>query len=396
MNLYVQFFAVLCLFNSVSSQNASIELTDTKSTYSWKPTDATSIQVSAEDGYQIQVDALKVDIDGENGDYIEIKSATEDTNLTLIFTYTVSGKPSYLYNTNKIEANYVASNKSNSFLIQFTRVGEIATTTPEPSSTTTTPAMPTASPEESPSLTVYIHGKAAADFRADEIDKLRGSIADMGQKYCADQNCPLNESITTNNVKINSLRQCPLFWNNYESCINLTFALPIVKMENVKTDSLWDGYQLNEANLKLMWENYAREGLETISLDLYSQPNVESIFNVRLIVIGIVVVVLVIIVLIFGRFVGKLTKRRRKLSDTVSIIDRQVASRTSQLSLTPHYLQELPPLFSNDFLLHPDQRSHNKLFTGGYTNDSSTSGPSNLINLSTKQDADDLFEDTNA
>lgn len=74
--------------------------------------------------------------------------------------------------------------------------GEPISTTPEPLPTTTTPAMPTAAPDEHASLTVYLYGRAAADYKSTQTLSLKQDIVSMGTEYCRDQNCPLNESIT--------------------------------------------------------------------------------------------------------------------------------------------------------------------------------------------------------
>lgn len=50
------------------------ELTDDRTTLIWKPTDAKSIIVRADDGYQIDVQTLQFNVDGESDDYVTVKS----------------------------------------------------------------------------------------------------------------------------------------------------------------------------------------------------------------------------------------------------------------------------------------------------------------------------------
>lgn len=56
--------------------------------------------------------------------------------------------------------------------------------------------MPTASPEENATLTVYVQNQAAADYKDAQLQALRESIANIGIAYCNDKNCPLDGNIT--------------------------------------------------------------------------------------------------------------------------------------------------------------------------------------------------------
>ncbi|KAH1024217.1 uncharacterized protein LOC109535731 isoform X1 [Dendroctonus ponderosae] len=357
----VRIFGICLYFAFAFSQGddfpITVNLTDDSPTFTWTANDYPSIIVGAENGYQIQVNVTVLNLDGENGDYITIQSSKEDeiSDAALMFTYTVNDQPCYLFNYSEIRADFIgATNEINTFEIKFIRVGEAITTTPEPLPTTTTPAMPTAAPDEHANLTVYLYGRAAADYKFTQILSLKQAIVSMGTEYCRDQNCPLNESITTNNVKIDLLESCPIYWENFDNCILLTFALPIIKKENAS--ELWAGYQLDKENLRYMWNNYAESYIMEIGLELYNVPNVIHIYTYRLIVICVVVVLLVILILGLRTIIARINKRKRRSSDVASFMD-QSSNRPSQLSLTPHYLQIVPALFTTDFPMYPEQRN---------------------------------------
>ncbi|XP_066151377.1 uncharacterized protein [Euwallacea fornicatus] len=376
-----------------------IYLTDSQPNFTWRTSDPTHIKLSAEPGFQIQVNVTEIDLDGESGDYITIKLSADDDNEdsaanTLIFSYKVMGMLSYLYNHNEVEANYIETNDTNSFKIQFSRVGEALTTTSKAPSTTTLSPMPTASPEESATLTVFLGPKGAATYGKAEIQVLTQAISNMGIEYCNEQNCPIKKPITQNNVNITMITTCPMLWENYENCINLTFSLPIIKTNKV-TSEIWKGYQLSSSNLKIMWDSNARKYLKQVGLDIFEIPNVSKILIERLIVFCIIIVTLIIMILIARAIMNKIKRRRRKLSDTISITN-EPHNRSSQLM--PHYLQELPPLFNTDFPMYTNEQTGTKTYTPLTTSVTEEVEPAslvvaNLVNISGKdtneeQDAD--------
>ncbi|XP_050296982.1 uncharacterized protein LOC126736595 [Anthonomus grandis grandis] len=372
----VIYSVLLLLSSALSTDNINEELlTNEVQTLTWTPKSDSPLIIKADEGYQIQVEATQLDIDGESGDYVTVKNAADDVENddALIFSYTVSGKPSYLYNSNKLQVEYSGSNSSNTFSLKFTRVGEAATTTKEPSSTTTTELMPTAAPEEEDTLTVYLLGKSSNEFVNSALIVLKQAICDMGKEYCRVQKCPINGTITAANVKIENLEPCPIAWPNSAKCVTLTFALPIVKLTHYEDEQdLWKGYMLSRKHLSILWQTYAETYVQEAGLNVYSVPDVTHILTYRIIVTSCIIVALVAIILIAKRFVGKLSTKRRKLSDTISIMG-QPSNRPSQVSLTPHYLQALPPLFSNDFqVLFTEQKTSKNYSDFDNTNFSET------------------------
>lgn len=169
--------------------------------------------------------------------------------------------------------------------------------------------MPTAAPDDDPTLTVYLYGQAAENFNTSQIKSLQDAIAMMGAEYCKVQNCPLNGTIALNNVKVQDLEQCPILWQNYHKCVNLTFGLPIVKLNSFNNNTLWDGYQLNQAHLKIMWDTYAHEYIPE-GLEIYDVPNINIINTTRLVFISLTIVILVILILVTRHVMQRINKRR--------------------------------------------------------------------------------------
>ncbi|XP_030765111.1 uncharacterized protein LOC115889299 [Sitophilus oryzae] len=346
-----------CLLNPVLSDQ-TITLTDEDPSYTWKQSSEGKITIEADEGYQIAVHILYLNLDGENNNMVTIENVPEDGEGTeeMMFTYILSNM-SYFFNYNKLLAQYVGTNSSNNFSIEFTRQGKALTTTTTEISTTTE-FLPTPAETEKSTITVYIYGKASNEYNKAVIVQLKNVLANMGQDYCSVQVCPLNGSITTNNINIQTLVKCSVLWENYDTCASLTFGIPVNILEEYQNNSLWENYQLNEKHLQIMWSTYASKYLETLGLSVYPVPNIESIFRHKSILFCFVIVFFVIIILVIRRVTEKINKKRiKRKSDAVSIMDSQ--NRISQASLTPHYLQELPPLFSTDFPLYPEQKSHN-------------------------------------
>lgn len=109
-------------------------------------------------------------------------------------------------------------------------------------------------------------------------------------------------------MKIDLLESCPIYWENFDNCALLTFALPIIKKENAS--ELWGGYQLDKENLQYMWNNYAESYIKEIGLELYNVPNVVQIYTYRLVAICVVVVLLVILILGLRTIIARISKRK--------------------------------------------------------------------------------------
>ncbi|XP_060530440.1 uncharacterized protein LOC132704449 [Cylas formicarius] len=360
MNLFLSIFFIFFVNLKVFSQTI-LELSDAKSSVTWNPATDETVTVQAEEGYQIELNVTRCDLDGESGDYVVLKndllgdSDEDDDYSAMMFTYSTGGTNlSYLYESNKISAEYVARNASSRFTAVFTRKGQALTTTTTEVPTTTV-ILPTPEDEQNVGITVYLYGASANSYRNESthFKELRASLAQMASEYATLQNCPVNGSITSSNVLISFLEQCHITWNEYDKCISLTFAIP-VNLINDGENSLWSGYQFNEEHLNLMWNTLASKNVADLGLKLYPVPNVSGIMTKRMVAISLIIVILIIFLLSARCIRRKYSqRRRRKLSDTVSIVND--SNRNSRLSLTPHYLQETPPLFGSDYPIFPGQ-----------------------------------------
>ncbi|KAF7275697.1 hypothetical protein GWI33_011360, partial [Rhynchophorus ferrugineus] len=234
-----------------------------------------------------------------------------------------------------------------------------ALTTTTTQTTITTEVLPTPKKEEQDTITVFIYGRKASQFDKEFVNKLKQSLKLMAEEYCSVQDCPLNGTISTNNIKIQSLQKCSVLWEDYDSCVGLTFGVPVNILEQHTEDILWTNYQLNQQHLKIMWDTYAEVYIiKQLGLSLYAVPNIETIFKHKIILFSLVIAFFVILIIIVQSLRNKYAKKRK--SDDAANTTAQFSSdnRVSEASLTPHYLQQVPPLFSSDFPLYSDKKSH--------------------------------------
>ncbi|KAG5893136.1 hypothetical protein JTB14_034156 [Gonioctena quinquepunctata] len=305
----------------------------------WKPKQKETAIIEAEDGYKISVKIIKCEIDGISQEFVTL--STDEPNEGFLFTYNVTGEPSYIFNRNKIYAHFNGSEKS-SFTANFSIIGE-ATTTTTTEITTSTQFLPTPSINDTADITVFLSGKNPADYKDQAIlNNLKDAIRKMTTEYC-ENNFQLADEITLNNVKISMISACHSSWPNYETCSEITFGVPV----NQKEISQWTGYQLNSHHLKIMWDRYHEKYLE----DLYVYDIPDSVSWVRWqIVLFVVVTLLFLTGLLALRHISEKLARRSKSDDTDSILPE--SKRNSEVSLSQHYLQEIPPLFENAYPLY--------------------------------------------
>lgn len=325
-------------------------LSDTNNVRSWSPKSTESVIIEADEGYKISVNVTDCNIDGANGEYATI--TTDEYTNGLLFTYGVTTQPAYLYNNNRLFGEFFGSNASN-FTAVFTRLGEALTTTTTEVPTTTI-ILPTPNSNDSSTLLVYLAGRAASEYfnQFDLVNTLANAIGLMAAKYCENENFPLNGSVTSNNVIIHHLLPCSVGWPNSDLCVQLNFSVPVHLNEDA--DSLWTGYQMTTAHLRIMWSRYAGSYLPE-GTTVYTEPGDGSFkWGIAILLAGTFIFALILLGI---RHCGmKVTKmmRRRKLSDTASIIS--ASDRNSQISLPPHYLQDTPALFENAYpMYNPDK-----------------------------------------
>ncbi|KAJ8939644.1 hypothetical protein NQ314_011064, partial [Rhamnusium bicolor] len=284
-----------------------LELSDIVTQFTWSPNSNNILIIEADEGYKISVNITDCNIDGENGEYASI--TTDEFTNGLIFTYAVRNQPAYLYNAHSLLGNFVGTNASN-FTAVFTRIGW-----------------------------------EAHEYVNETLDSLIDSIARMAVDYCEAQIIPVNGTIT--------LISCPSAWPNRETCAEVTFAVPVNLRED--SSSKWGGYQLTTQHLEIMWETYYRTHLPE-GITVYTVPDM-GLFKWGIVIATAIVAVFVLSLFIIRYYGIKVSKmmRRRKLSDTASIIS--ASDRNSQISLPPHYLQETPPLFENAYPMYNPEKS---------------------------------------
>lgn len=315
------------------------------------PNENQNVIIQVKNGYSIKIIVNTVDLNSDKGDFLIIKPGTnlDDESQGKVFVYTVKESRNYvIHSTSAFVSLQVLGNEKHSkkgFSISVQRIGEEATSTTQISTTDVT--WPTPSNTDSIYYTGYVYSKTLQEYNnTDTMGNLKMAINEMAIQYCNANKVPLASSITTKNVHIYRLMQCQLTWPNYEKCVEVYFALPIFLNEN----SEWNGYQLTTKHLEKMWAEYADEYLKKYELQLYSKPNIDSMFTTW-ILISCITLILFLILLYFVKLItrnmasGNILKRRS--SDTSGIIKND--SRLSKMSLGPHPLQVTPPFFDNDY-----------------------------------------------
>nr|XP_023014756.1 uncharacterized protein LOC111504442 [Leptinotarsa decemlineata] len=142
-----------------------------------------------------------------------------------------------------------------------------------------------------------------------------------------------------NNVVIRRVDRCPAKWPEYETCAKITFGIPIVLENNAV--SMWKGYQLNEFHLKIMWDRYHKKYIDNDFVP-FVIPNVFKWVKWEIIVFCGITVAIMLLLLVLKHIYVKYT-RRSKEDDTEEIISS--SNDDYGVSLTPHPLQEYPPIF---------------------------------------------------
>ncbi|XP_044265049.1 cell wall protein DAN4-like [Tribolium madens] len=325
--------------------------------FTWSSTklDQNPIVITVPDGYFISVTVSGVNM--ANGNYLLIeggKSYSEQATNGRVFANTVEGPVSYLFKTSAVYAYCETANKNSAeekplydFVAVFEVAGDGPTTTVSTTSTTTI-SVPTTEKGASTYVTVNISGKALQDYNQETtINEFKECVVTMATNYCKDQNIYLTHNITNAYVMISEITRCPYSWPHSETCVQITFKLPIFYNES---SSVQD-YQLNTQRLEdmwLRWDQLDEQCFSNHSFSVYEEPDIQQ--SIVWWAIGISVVLLIFIALLWflksfsAKVKSAIRKRMRRHSDTKSIISQ----RESYSSLTPHYLQDhldTPKLF---------------------------------------------------
>lgn len=308
----------------------------------WNPSSTQEVQIECDLGYKITATIVECRIDGVNLGYARISSGRETENL--MFTYNVTNKPSYFFNTNKLNA---AFSGTGTMTVIFSRVGEPLTTTTTEISTSTI-YLPTATSAVAAELVVHLTGINPLDYRNKEVlDSLRDAIKRMAIEYCETEHFELAVNITISNVQIRQIVECSSRYPTCASCVKVTFAVPV----NLKEDpsSPWSGYQLNDQHLKIMWDRLSSKYI-TDGISECPQEHINSWVKWQIVLIAVCTALFLVFLLIFRCVVEKLIRRVEKQNRNVA--DKpsyQFEDRMTQISLPPHYLQETPALFESTY-----------------------------------------------
>ncbi|CAG9863711.1 unnamed protein product [Phyllotreta striolata] len=345
-------FCALAKCTSTDSTSTEPTTTSTPILYvsennvTWNPRNKEKIDIECDEGYQLSATITNCSINCYNNEYAQITS--DPINLNLTITCNITNSPSFFFNTNKINVNYTGTENS-TLTIVFSRVGEPPTTTTT-EITSSTIYLPTASLDDHPDLTVQISGRDPYDYRrANVLGDFKEMIALMAKEYCETNNFTLIHNVTKDNVEIKEILPCS--WKNpsCDSCAEVRFAVPVEINPNSSFE--WAGYQLTEDHLRLMWDRYSSKYLnESVTTCPPDDVRSKVIWEIAL----IAAFTLAFVVLFFSvhyridRLARKIRIKSRRLVQTSDSND----SQSNDVSLRPHYLQDIPPLFDSNYSMH--------------------------------------------
>lgn len=327
------------------------------------PQENKTLIVKVEFGYTISVIITDLDLNSENGDFLVIKAGTtlNDKNTGKVFIHNLKSVKKYIIDSVSIIMSFrvlkINEAKKKGFFLFYKREGVVVTTV--------TPVVEVTWPTPSATDHIYFTGNVSGrnqnDFENETaLNEIKTAIALMATEYCAVQNIHVRENITELNVHINKLISCPYEWPKSSTCVKVRFSVPIFLYEKPNTTN----YELSSDNLKKMWNQLANKFLNQISLSVYEEPNAISNLSLWLVIICVIIIVFIgtlLLVKILSRHISPLKPIKRRNSDTQSIVKSSM--RASNLSLSPHPLQEFPPFCDIDstyFRFEPDIRETTK------------------------------------
>lgn len=87
--------------------------------------------------------------------------------------------------------------------------------------------------------------------------------------------------------------RCPYYWPDSEKCVTVNFAVPVVMKPN------YEGYQLLEMHLEVMWKRYEKY-LTEFKLKNYIKPDMDAEMVYWDLTIIVLVVLLILVLLVIA------------------------------------------------------------------------------------------------
>ncbi|KAF9790117.1 hypothetical protein SFRURICE_005966 [Spodoptera frugiperda] len=217
-------------------------------------------------------------------------------------------------------------------------------------------------------LTLNLAGLTLAQFKVIK-DDFRLMLADMAKAYINDNNIELGLNTTYEVTQITRAAICNIQWPDYESCVEVTFGVPLQYDDEVEGSEA----RLSTKELDDMWTTYIikdnfAERLRSFGITEYAIPDDQTVLMVWLVIAAGVIISMAMLAFALWRFSCFEDYTRMKVyGDTDSV---QNEKRHLDLYPTPH--QTLPPLYSETDYKWADDKydDSTRVDMGGFSNNS--------------------------
>ncbi|XP_035454563.2 uncharacterized protein LOC118279136 isoform X1 [Spodoptera frugiperda] len=217
-------------------------------------------------------------------------------------------------------------------------------------------------------LTLNLAGLTLAQFKVIK-DDFRLMLADMAKAYINDNNIELGLNTTYEVTQITRAAICNIQWPDYESCVEVTFGVPLQYDDEVEGSEP----RLSTKELDDMWTTYIikdnfAERLRSFGITEYAIPDDQTVLMVWLVIAAGVIISMAMLAFALWRFSCFEDYTRMKVyGDTDSV---QNEKRHLDLYPTPH--QTLPPLYSETDYKWADDKydDSTRVDMGGFSNNS--------------------------
>lgn len=344
------FFIVIIFFQAINGKYIGDNVE-----YWHAKTNNDNIKIEVDEGYRILVnitnaifhDFDEVDVNDLPEDpigYAIIKDNKESLSKKdqLVIAHHISSSKAYVFNTNKLIGTFYS--EKGSLDCTFQKFGDKITTTTEAPTTTESPFPTPPHNLTHTNYTNYVYGKPAEEYRNDTVVLIfKEAVAQMANEYCThNTEIHLNQSVTSANVNVTYLIECPINWPETDVCVKVTFEVPVV-LKDAKPNQ----YELTTPHLERMWELYADKYLNGShsrnkdELSPYDVPNVDKIVTFWAIAIAVVILMLTVGVFVVRKLCSITDAARLpKSSDKHPIIKQMEPT-----DMMPHVFQDVPPFF---------------------------------------------------
>ncbi|CAH0598159.1 unnamed protein product [Chrysodeixis includens] len=318
-------------------------------------------------GNGIEMNITEFTVNGGRGDYLLIKPGGLDDSGTegLIFSYQLHTERKYRFvGVNRMFARF--ESKAGWAMLKGFRF-TVKLIWPLPTIDDGPPPVPEPiilAPNET--LVLNLAGVSMPQFHELHGD-FKKLVADMADEYIRDNDINPGLNTTLEVTQITKTAVCNIHWPNYESCVEVTFGVPL------QYDGEEVASRLTAEDLDTMWTTYIVQEkyssrLRAMGVSEYAIPNDRTVMMVWLVIAAGVVLSMAMLAFALWRFsCFEDYTRMRAFSDTDSIRNEK---RTLDLYPTPH--QTLPPLYSeNDYKWADDKYDDStRVDLGGFANKS--------------------------